>query len=207
MSAERELIRKCFATPALIVLITISICSAGMARAQHVIGQFPTSGFKPSGFAMTVSIPNSSRVGICPVTVDIRSIGPSFPADRTLTLELRPRSIPASGGHFDFRTEIELHQGDSSYNLEYEVPVYYDWRMCRVRVLEDDVELPGYDMSTSKSVSGSRGLPHAFTIGVLEARTQDAKPSDELRFPDCRLIQLFYGLDGNWTNQTATPGS
>ncbi|QDS89366.1 hypothetical protein EC9_35650 [Rosistilla ulvae] len=158
--------------------------------ADELLADFPVDGAKGSGIALTVTAGETKRVGVCPVTVEVRAIGPSFGADRKLTIELRPRSVLPSQNTFDFRQTIQLGESDSIHREVLEVPIYYPWAQCRVRVLEDGVVLPGDDSDLSTPVFLTTDNIPELTLTIIEARTVDSDPPDWQRFPDCRSLWM-----------------
>ncbi|QDV58344.1 hypothetical protein [Rosistilla oblonga] len=174
----------------LVLLFPLCFASPNTAPADELLASFPPPGTKGSKIAITVTAGESNRVGICPVTVVVRAIGPSFGAERKLTIELRPRLNPPSHNTFDFRQTITLQESDSVYEETFAVPAYYRWYHCRVRVLEAGVLLPGFDSSLSKSVFLTLGRLPELTIAIIEARTVDSDPPAWQRFPDCRSLSV-----------------
>ncbi|QDV69790.1 hypothetical protein Poly24_35070 [Rosistilla carotiformis] len=174
----------------LAVAITIALGSltTNPLLADELLADFPIDGAKGSGIALTVTAGSAQRVGVCPVTVEVRSIGPTFAADRKLTIELRPRSAPPNQNTFDFRQTIDLAESDSIHRVVLEVPIYYPWTQCRVRVLEDGAVLPGHDSQSATPIFLSTDNIPALTLTIIESRTVDSDPPDWQRFPDCRSL-------------------
>ncbi|WP_417734264.1 hypothetical protein [Rosistilla oblonga] len=175
---------------ALAVLMVVRFAADNTASAEEVLASFPAPGTQQAKIAVTVTAGCNNRVGVCPITVLVRAIGPSFGADRELTIELRPRFKLPTHNTFDFRQTIALRQSDSVYQETLTVPMYYPWSHCRVRVLEDGVVLPGFDTELFPAVFLKLGPLSKLKLAMIESRTVDNDPPDWQRFPDCRSLTL-----------------
>ncbi|MEZ6091027.1 MAG: hypothetical protein R3C05_24005 [Pirellulaceae bacterium] len=168
-------------------------------RAEQPLAQFPVQGAKHRGFTVQATAGDASTIGQCLVRFQFRAVGPRFAADRQLTIELRPRGSSISQNTFDFQQQVTLPQGSTAEDIVLQVPVYYPWQHCRIRLLEDDRPLPGYDTQQVVPVLASKQNVTEFSIAVIEARTVDSDPPDWRRFPDCRTLRVLYA--GEEANQ------
>lgn len=194
MSADRHQQPR-IACRLLTVAITAALLlSAGQrASADTLLASLPAAGQKGTGFSLSVWAGESLQVGLCLVKVRFRATGPTFGADRTLTIELQPRGRTSHQSTFDFRQKITLQQNDRVHQEILEVPIYYPWATCQVRLLEDGAVLSDYDSRNLAPVFLNTDPPREMTITIIESRTVDTDPPAWQKFPDIRSLIQFQG--------------
>ncbi|MEZ6089968.1 MAG: hypothetical protein R3C05_18465 [Pirellulaceae bacterium] len=142
-------------------------------------------------FVLTCSTPERAANGYMPVYLDFHSNAKVFPADRTITVRLSPRTESTTDLDFDFQVVCRLVQGTSHRRFIAYVPYYTPWNHLRIEMSEEGATIDGGSTVAGFDGLASRHADQHVTIGIMATPRKPA--GNAVNLPDVRTLVTVFG--------------
>ena len=146
---------------------------------------------KQAGFTMTYSTPNLAANGYMPVQLDFYSRTKTFPADRTISVRLSPRTEYTTDLDFEFWYDCILPQGSSRATFTTYVPYYIPWNELSVGIFEEGRFIEDGSATATFDELKSRYADQHVSVGIFVP--QPRSPQNVVRLPDVRSMVTVFG--------------
>lgn len=143
--------------------LSISGQSLGQPSNSRTTIRLPKQTELSQGFFVTISYPKMLNTGYMPLSISIQA-DTAFVRDRNLRLvidSIDPLIIPNSNG-LRYETPLQIEEGQITHQDELMLPKWFAGQSYRMKLLEDDQAIPGYEVLEEYSIPSSTLLKTVF---------------------------------------------
>lgn len=194
MKNVREIL--CLKTLSPCLCVALILCASWLSPAfaadEHI--SVATLPGKPGavGFSAQFLMSRSGGNGYQPIRVVFKPLGKSFPGERRIEIQVRPRAEWETDLDIQYSKEVVLPQGASVAEFDLYVPHYYRWQRATFRILEDG-RLIEKGQTSRQLPDQVKHTGQRTTFGILQARDEKTASETWKRCPDVRTLVTVFG--------------